>query len=215
MGKDNENIEGNGETSEAQTKEKQDSFASYNKQHLNSQRLTISEDAEQEDVDSLKKKIEILKRTSENNLEKLRYLLADYDNYRKKTEKETEIIIEQSRVDLLFKLIAIEDDLSKTIGPLKGDDCPPAIIEGMNGILKNLDSLLKSEGVREIEALETPFDPRLHKVASHVPSIYHTDDIVVDVLRKGFMLDNKVLRPSSVILSSQTVSNINIDHDLY
>ncbi len=215
MEKDNENIEGNEETSEARTKEKQDSFAPDTKEDLNSERHTLSEDAELEDVDSLKKKIGTLKETSENNLKKIRFLLADYDNYRKKTEKETEIIIEQSRVDLLFKLIAIEDDLSKTIGPLKRDDCPPAIIEGMNGILKNLDSLLKSEGVREIEALETPFDPRLHKVASHVPSIYHADNIVVDVVRKGFMLDNKVLRPSSVILSSQTVSNINTDHDLY
>jgi molecular chaperone GrpE len=215
MGEDNANIEVNGETSEAQSKEKQDSFASYNKQDLNSQRLTVSEDAEEENVDSLKKKIDILKKTSENNLEKLRYLLADYDNYRKKTEAETETKIECSRVDLLSKLISIEDDLSKNIGPLKGDDCPPAIIEGLNGILKNLDSLLKSEGVRVIEALETPFDPRLHKVASRVPSIYHADNVVVDVIRKGFMLDNKVLRPSSVILSSHTISNINTVHDLY
>lgn len=79
MGEDNANIEVNGETSEAQTKEKQDSFAYYNNLDLNSQRLTTSEDAEQEDVDSLKK-IDILEKTSENNLEKLRYLLADYDN---------------------------------------------------------------------------------------------------------------------------------------
>ncbi len=195
MGEDKANIEVNGETPEAQTKEKQDSFASYNNPDLNPQRLTTSEDAEQEDVDSLKKKIDILIKTSENNLEKLRYLLADYDNYRKKTEVETETKIKRSRVDLLLKLMSIEDGLSKTIGPLKGDDCPPAIIEGLNGILKNLDSLLKSEGVRVIEALETPFDPRLHKVASRVPSIYHADNIVVDVIRKGFMLDNKVLRP--------------------
>ena len=152
--KDTENVEGNEGTSEDQTKEKQDSFAPNNKQELNSERLTEPEDIGQDDPKILKKEIATLKNASEDSLEKIRYLLADYDNYRKKTEKETEMIIEHSRVDLLSKVITIEEDLSRTIGPIKDDNCSPAIIEGLNGILKNLDSLLKSEGVREIEALE-------------------------------------------------------------
>jgi molecular chaperone GrpE len=168
----------------------------------------------QDDPETLKRELARWRNESGTSLEKIRYLLADYDNYRKNAEKETDVIIERSRVDILSKIIPIEDDLSRTIGRLKDGNYPTVIIDGLSGILKNLDSLLKSEGVREIEALETPFDPRLHKIAGRVQTIYHTENTVVDVVRKGFMLDNEVLRPSSVILSSQKVSRDLLQEDV-
>ena len=178
---------------------------------VNIEQNSVSEDAEQEDMDSLKKEIVTLKNVSENNLEKLRYLLADYDNYRKQMEKQMEGKIEQARAGVLSKIISIEDDFLRAIDTLKDTNCSPAIVNGLNGILKNLESLLKSEGVREIEALGTPFDPGVHDAVSFTPTVDQPENTVIQVVRKGFMFNNKVLRPSLVILSRKIISNKDTD----
>jgi molecular chaperone GrpE len=114
-----------------------------------------------EDSDSLKKEIAKFKKTSEITLEKTRYLLADYDNYRKQMERQMEGKLEQAKGDVLSKIINIEDDFLRAINTLKDSRCSPSIVDGLNRILKSLNSLLLSEGVREIKALGTTFDPRV------------------------------------------------------
>ena len=178
---------------------------------VNIKQHTVSGDIEQEDIESLKEEIAILKKASENNLEKLRYLLADYDNYRKQMEKQMEGKIEQAKGGVLSKIINIEDDFLRAINTLKDSRCSLAIVDGLNGILKNLNSLLLSEGVREIEALWTPFDPGVHDALSFTPTMDQPENTVIQVVRRGFMLNNKVLRPSLVILSRKIISNKDID----
>ncbi len=178
---------------------------------VNIKQHSESEDVEQEGIESLKKEIAILKKASENNLEKLRYLLADYDNYRKQMEKQMEGKIEQAKGGVLSKIINIEDDFLRAINTLKDSRCSPAIVDGLNGILKNLNSLLLSEGVREIEALGTPFDPGVHDALSFTPTADQPENTIIQVVRRGFMLNNKVLRPSLVILSRKIISNKDID----
>jgi molecular chaperone GrpE len=178
---------------------------------VNIKQHTVSRDIEQEDIERLKEEIAILKKASENNLEKLRYLLADYDNYRKQMEKQMEGKIEQAKGGVLSKIINIEDDFLRAINTLKDSRCSLAIVDGLNGILKNLNSLLLSEGVREIEALGTPFDPGVHDALSFTPTMDQPENTVIQVVRRGFMLNNKVLRPSLVILSRKIISNKDID----
>ena len=164
-------------------------------------------DEEQAQISKLKVKISDLKQTSEKSQTRIRYLLADFDNYRKQAEKQTEAKIEVIRADLLDKLIKIEDDYERAIDTIGVKNCTPSIIDGLQGILRNLKSMLKSEGVLEIEALGTPFDPSVHDAVSYKPSENEPDNMVIGVVRKGFMLNNKVLRPSLVILSKKIISN--------
>jgi molecular chaperone GrpE len=159
-----------------------------------------------EDPDSLKKEIAKFKKTSEITLEKIRCLLADYDNYSKQMEKQMEGKIEQAQGDLLSKIINIEDDFLRAINTLKDSRSSPAIVDGLNRILKSLNSILLSEGVREIEALGTTFDPGVHDALSFAPTVDQPENTVIRVIRRGFMLNNKVLRPSLVILSRKTTS---------
>jgi molecular chaperone GrpE len=160
-----------------------------------------------EDSDSLKKEIAKFKKTSEITLEKTRYLLADYDNYRKQMERQMEGKLEQAKGDVLSKIINIEDDFLRAINTLKDSRCSPSIVDGLNRILKSLNSLLLSEGVREIKALGTTFDPCVHDALSFAPSVDQPENTVIRVIRRGFMLNNKVLRPSLVILSQKTTSD--------
>jgi molecular chaperone GrpE len=165
----------------------------------------VEEDRDQ--VSRLKEKIDELEKITEKNQSRLRYLLADFDNYRKQVEKQMEARMEVVRADLLEKLIKIEDDYERAIDTIAGNNCPPSIIDGLQGILRNIQSVLKSEGIMEIEALGTPFDPSVHDAVSYKSSESDPENMVIEVVRKGFMLNNKVLRPSLVILSKKIISN--------
>ena len=80
-------------------------------------------------------------------------------------------------------------------------------MDGLNGILKNIETILKSEGVVEIEAIGTPFDANVHDAVGFTSSEDQTENTVINVVRKGFMLNKKVLRPSLVMLSKKIISN--------
>jgi molecular chaperone GrpE len=165
----------------------------------------VEEDLDQ--VSRLKEKIDELEKITEKNQSRLRYLLADFDNYRKQVEKQMEARMEVVRADLLEKLIKIEDDYERAIDTITDNNCPPSIIDGLQGILRNIQSVLKSEGIIEIEALGTPFDPSVHDAVSYKSSESDPENMVIEVVRKGFMLNKKVLRPSLVILSKKIISN--------
>src|SRR5437773_1711815 len=77
----------------------------------------------------------------------------------------------------------------------------PVVIEGLEGILRNIDSLLSSEGVREIETVGTPFDPNIHDAVAHSARDDMEENTVTAEIRKGYMLYDKVLRPSLVEIS--------------
>jgi molecular chaperone GrpE len=81
------------------------------------------------------------------------------------------------------------------------------VIAGLEGILKNIDSLLASEGVREIETVGTPFDPNVHDAITHSARDDVEENTVTAEIRKGYMLNSKVLRPSLVEIAKKIVKN--------
>ena len=81
------------------------------------------------------------------------------------------------------------------------------VIEGLEGILKNIDSLLASEGVREIESIETPFDPNVHDAIAYSAQDELAENTVTAEIRKGYMLNGRVLRPSLVEISKKIIKN--------
>ena len=167
-----------------------------------------SHDNSQESVpEVLREEISRLKQTSESNLTKLRYLLADYDNYRKQIEKQMQGKVESAKAELILKIINIYDDYLRAVNTVENNTCSPAIVDGLNGILKNIETLLKSEGVLEIEAIGTPFDANVHDAVGFASSEDQPENTVVEEVRRGFMLNKKVLRPSLVMLSKKIISN--------
>jgi len=169
---------------------------------------TLTHDSSHEsEHDVLREEISRLKQTSESNLTKLRYLLADYDNYRKQIEKQMQAKVESTKAELILKIISIYDDHLRAVNTIENNTCPPGIVDGLIGILKNIETLLKSEGVMEIEAIGTPFDVAVHDAVGYASSEDYAENTVIDVVRKGFMLNKKVLRPSLVILSKKIISN--------
>ena len=164
-----------------------------------------------EDLAVLKEELVEARKSSDNNLNKLKYMMAEFDNYRKQMEKQIDSRIESGKGELLLKFLGLRDDYLRALEMAKQSKSEAVVIEGLEGILKNFDSLLKSEGVMEIETIGTPFDPNVHDVIgfSHEEEI--EENIITKEIRKGYMLNNKVLRPSLVLISRKIVTNTATD----
>lgn len=147
------------------------------------------------------------KEEADNNLNKLRYLMADFDNYRKRMERQVESKINQGKAELILKFVSIHDDLSRAVGTAKQGKSEQVVIEGLEGILRNVETLFDAEGVKEIETTGTPFDPNIHDAISFKYDDTVPENTVIAEIRKGYMISDKVLRPSLVEISKKIVKN--------
>jgi molecular chaperone GrpE len=160
-----------------------------------------------EDVAALKEELREARKSSDNNLNRLKYMMAEFDNYRKQMEKQIDSRIESGKAELLVKFLSLRDDYLRALEMAKQSKSETVVIEGLEGILKNFDSLLRSEGVMEIETIGTPFDPNVHDAIGFLHQDEIEENIVTKEIRKGYMFNNKVLRPSLVLISRKIVKN--------
>lgn len=163
------------------------------------------------ELESVKNELRKAKESSESSLSKMRYLMADFDNYRKQMEKQLASKAESIKAELLLKFLNIRDDYLRALSVARQSKSEQVVvIEGLEGILKNIDSLLASEGVREIEAVGTPFDPNVHDAIAYSARDDLAENTVTAEIRKGYILNGRVLRPSLVEISKivkNSVSN--------
>jgi molecular chaperone GrpE len=160
-----------------------------------------------EELVSVQEELRKAREDSVKNLTKLKYVMADFDNYRKQLEKQWASKIESNKAELILKFLNIRDDYLRGFEMAKQSKYEAVVIEGLEVILKNLDALLKSEGVMEIETTGTPFDPNIHDAITFSYKDDVPENTVTDEIRKGYMLNNKVLRPSLVEISKKIVKN--------
>lgn len=151
------------------------------------------------------------KEEADNNTNKLRYMMADFDNYRKRMDKQIESRIDQGKAELILKFVSIHDDLFRAIETAKVSKSDEVVIEGLKGVLRNVDTLFDAEGVKEIETTGTPFDPNIHDAISFKYDDSVPENTVVTEIRKGYMIYDRVLRPSLVEISKRIVKNSAID----
>lgn len=147
------------------------------------------------------------KEEADSNMNKLRYLMADFDNYRKRMESQVESKINQGKAELILRFVSIHDDLSRAVETAKQGKSETVVIEGLEGILRNVENLFDAEGVKEIETTGTPFDPNIHDAISFKYDDTMPENTVITEIRKGYMISDKVLRPSLVEISKRIVKN--------
>jgi molecular chaperone GrpE len=162
------------------------------------------------ELESVKHELRKAKECSESSLNKMKYLMADFDNYRKQMEKQLASKAESIKAELLLKFLNIRDDYLRALSVARQSKSEQGVvIEGLEGILKNIDSLLASEGVREIEAVGTPFDPNVHDAIAYSTRDDLAENTVTAEIRKGYMLNGRVLRPSLVEISKIVKNSVN------
>ena len=122
---------------------------------------------------------------------------ADFDNYRKRVERDRREMVELAAQDLLSELLPVLDDFERA---LEADVAPGAesYRDGVELIYKQLQDLLKKRSVTPIEAVGTDFDPHVHQAVVHEDSTTHRDGEVIAELRRGYRLGDRLLRPAMV-----------------
>lgn len=161
---------------------------------------------EQAKAEEYSKEIEMLKdqlKELSGVEERYKYKLAEIDNYRKQIEREAQIQVKVKIEEFLKKLINLRDDYLRAIETAKKSNGPAMIINGLESILKNLDVILKEDGVREIDAVGKAFDPSMHEAISFVDTSEYPENTVTAEIRKGYMLSDRVIRPSLVEVSKK------------
>ena len=122
---------------------------------------------------------------------------ADFDNYKKRATREKEEAVKYANSALLERLIAIVDNFELGLSAAKSEGARSPIYSGMSMVLKQLTDFLAGNGLQPIDAEGQKFDPNLHEAIAHEPS-----DHVLRQMRRGYRLKDRLLRPSSVVVSS-------------
>lgn len=158
----------------------------------------------------MEKKIEKLKqqlKEKENELteyvDTLQRLQAEFENFRKRIVKEQNRFIYIANKDLIKKLLPIIDNFERAISSKKNKDEVKKIIDGISIIYNEFGQILKKEGVKELYPKGEMFDPRYHDAIMHVESDKYEEGTVLEVLQKGYLLNDNLLRPATVKISKK------------
>ncbi|MCD7769763.1 MAG: nucleotide exchange factor GrpE [Oscillospiraceae bacterium] len=136
---------------------------------------------------------ELEKQLAEAN-DKYMRMLAEYDNYRRRSQKERENIYADVRADTVSKFLPVYDNLSRAVQ----NETDRETRKGVEAILNQFKTLLSGLGVTEIEAVGKKFDPTLHEALLHIEDEKYGEGEIVMELEKGFMLGDRVIRFAKV-----------------
>ena len=143
-------------------------------------------------LEELQKKLDEAEAKAGEYLQMAQRLQADFDNFRKRTQRENEEFKAFAAAGLISELLTIEDDLDRALDSAKEEN---DFVIGVRGIRQNLMKVLESKGLTEIPT-DGKFDPNCHEALCVVES--DTDGDIAEVFQKGYRLGNKVLRYSKV-----------------
>ena len=124
---------------------------------------------------------------------------AEFDNYKKRTDREKITTAEFAKAQLLKKILPCVDNFDRAMEADKGGE---DYAKGLEMILKQLDEILKAAGLTEIEADGKTFDPNLHEAVMHIDDETKAENEIVAVLQKGYKLGDTVIRPAMVTVAN-------------
>ena len=128
---------------------------------------------------------------------------ADLVNYRRRVGEEMTELRLKTNSELLLKILSIVDDLERALSAIPEDAVAPGWLEGLNLVMRNIENLLDSEGVKKIEAVGQPFEPWELEAVQYLESDDTKAGTVTNVLRDGYRLHDKVLRAAQVVVAKE------------
>ena len=155
-----------------------------------------------EEIEQLKKELEEQTRLAEDRLNQLKYLQADFDNFRRWSAKEKDAITSLANERLIRDLLVILDDFELALPSLEQERNR----QGMEMIYKNLAKILSGYGLQPIECVGKKFDPHYHEVLC-TEKCSRDQNTILEDFGKGYKLKSKVIRPSKVKIAEHILEN--------
>jgi molecular chaperone GrpE len=165
--------------------------------------LDVSPTALLAQIEELRGEADAARRQADDYLSALQRERAEFLNFKRRTAEERERELGLAGEDLIRKVIGVADDFDRAIEAKPADIAEHAWVEGITAIDRKLRALLDSEGVREIDAAPgRTFDPREHDAIANVPGTGRPEGEIVDEIRRGYRLRDRVIRPSLVAVAA-------------
>lgn len=161
----------------------------------NDENQTADEETEVVEENS---ELEQLREEKEEAQNRLLRLQADYDNFRRRTQKEREADRKYKSQSLVEELIPVMDNFERALQVEVDGESSQKFVEGIKMVYQQFHSALEKEGVEEIPSQGEEFDPHLHQAVMQVEDENFDSNVVVEELQKGYRLNDRVIRPAMV-----------------
>jgi len=152
----------------------------------------------------LEKELELTDREAKEYLDYLVRLKGELKSYRERTQREKETLKESAAEDLIKELLPILDDFELAIGSAKKSKNFSGFAEGVKMIFNRMRDLLKKQGLKPIKAKGQEFDPHLHEAVGTADLKRYPDNLIIEEMRRGYILNDKVLRPAVVKVNKRS-----------
>jgi len=149
---------------------------------------------------TLEERLDAAEREAAEQAGKALRTLAEFDNYRRRMQRDLAQAGERGAVEVLRELLDVADNFDRALEHA-GDDVPEAFLEGMRLVARGLHDLLDRRGVEKIEAVGTPFDPEFHEALTSLPSDEADPNTVLQEIQPGWRIGERVLRPAKVVVA--------------
>ena len=160
---------------------------------------TDNEQTELAEMEALRKQLDEAQAAVEKEKKDYMFLMADFDNFRKRVRREKEDLLKNGNEKILAGLLPIVDDFERGLEATRDSEDPNAIREGMELIYNKLVKYLEQNGVKAMESTGMDFDADLHEAIATIPA--PSEDLkgkVIDTTQKGYTINDKVLRHAKV-----------------
>ncbi len=136
-------------------------------------------------------------------LDKMLRIQADFENRKKRHDKEKTDFLKFANEGLITELLRVMDDFERAIDSAKNTNDAKVLLQGIEMVRRDFEDILKDSGLKTIDPKGQPFDPEKHEAVEHAEDDGHPENTVLEVMRKGYELNGKVLRPAAVKVSKK------------
>jgi molecular chaperone GrpE len=155
----------------------------------------------EKEIEELKRKLEAKEKEAKEHYDRLLRVAADFDNYKKRAAREKEEWTKFANEDLIKAILPFIDNLERAVTHAEKVEDAGVLIEGVRLTIQQFLQALNKFGLSSFESLGKPFDPALHEAILLVPTDQHEPNQVVEELQKGYLLNDRLLRPATVSVS--------------
>ena len=149
----------------------------------------------------IQEKIKILAKDNQELKDQLLWKIAEFDNYKKRTDRETLQLIQNANEKLILTLLPVLDDLERFFQHIEEQKNIESILEGIQLIYKKLTDILEKEGLESMKTVGENFDPEMHDALMQKEEEGSQSGTIVNEYSKGYLLNGKVIRHAQVIVA--------------
>lgn len=193
-------MDGSGKEEEQMTLKTDEGKLAANHSEQKSHKPKKKDDKEHE-WEELKKKLEEKEKEAKENLDRLLRVAADFENYKKRAAKEKEEWMKFANEELIKSILPFIDNLERAVIHAEKTVDTGVLIEGVRLTLQQIHQALNRFGLAPFESVGKPFDPARHEAMLVIETDQHEPDQVIEEFQKGYLLNERLLRPATVSVS--------------